>query len=521
MTVSQRKFAELAAPIFGTSVGVARRKLQAWDKLGILSPIEKQGERKASRYSSEQLEDVKRILQEQAQAKYEGAISLFNTHDITPATNAETIEDSEENFKAIIPADNNDAPDNELQDPPDDTAANEVQSVEELPLEKKNDSEATPPMCNVPAVQSPPFIEDMAGTLEGKSLQELADEGRLCFERGDDYIKQGLMYYVEGGRRLIEAKRRLPHGQWQPWLKEHFSFSQDTATNRMKLAERFAESKSETFRNLKPSTAIKLLALPEGTEEEFIKAQATAGKPIENQSAREVQSAVKEFKQAKEIGGEYINVTGKPENNSVVEELNHAATNAQEPRQGVSNSESDINYTPAKIDSKPLITVCTGNNEWYTPAEYIEAARRVMKGIDLDPASCAIANEVVRADKFFSLEEDGLKQDWRGRIWLNPPYSRELISKFVDKLLASDFEAAIVLTDAATETSWFSKLAQKAAVICFATRRIKFLRPDGSPGNGNPTRGSAFFYFGIKPDKFCELFQGFGWCAKAISMSIN
>lgn len=286
---------------------------------------------------------------------------------------------------------------------------------------------------------------------------------------------------IEIGQELIAAKKEIGHGGWGDWLKKEFDWTDRTARNFMAVAERFGNRK--TFSDLKPSTLQAMLRLPSGDEEDFIKAQADAGKPIENQSAREVQSAVKEFKQAKEA------IISEPE--------------------------------PQVEENKPLITVCTGNNEWYTPAEYIEAARRVMGGIDLDPASCAIANEVVRADKFFSLEEDGLKKDWSGRIWLNPPYSRELIGKFVDKLLASDFEAAIVLTDAATETSWFSKLAQKAAVICFATRRIKFLRPDGSPGNGNPTRGSAFFYFGIEAEKFHELFQGFGWCAKAISMSIN
>jgi hypothetical protein len=67
------------------------------------------------------------------------------------------------------------------------------------------------------------------------------------------------------------------------------------------------------------------------------------------------------------------------------------------------------------------------SNEWYTPARYIEAARDVLGGIDLDPASCAAANEIVRATTYFTKDDDGLRQSWRidgrpSRAWLNPPY---------------------------------------------------------------------------------------------------
>lgn len=58
-----------------------------------------------------------------------------------------------------------------------------------------------------------------------------------------------------------------------------------------------------------------------------------------------------------------------------------------------------------------------------TPAFVVEAAREVMGGIDLDPASCGEANKVVRATTYYSLAllHDGLTFEWNGRVFLNPP----------------------------------------------------------------------------------------------------
>ena len=156
------------------------------------------------------------------------------------------------------------------------------------------------------------------------------------------------------------------------------------------------------------------------------------------------------------------------------------------------------------------MTFNSGNNEWYTPADIIESARLVMGTIDLDPASSEIANETVRADKFFSADDDGLNQIWEGTIWLNPPYASGLIEKFVDKLLASDYRQAIVLVNNATDTEWFSRLADKASAVVFPKGRVKFHKPDGS--TGAPLQGQALLYFGDNVQSFKETFGKYGRC---------
>jgi hypothetical protein len=61
--------------------------------------------------------------------------------------------------------------------------------------------------------------------------------------------------------------------------------------------------------------------------------------------------------------------------------------------------------------------------EWYTPARYMVLVREVLGDIDLDPASTAEANQVVRAKVFYDQASNGLARDWRAKtLFLNPPY---------------------------------------------------------------------------------------------------
>lgn len=164
---------------------------------------------------------------------------------------------------------------------------------------------------------------------------------------------------------------------------------------------------------------------------------------------------------------------------------------------------------------KPHISRNTGENEWYTPQEYVEAACKVMGSIDLDPASADEANLIVRATKYYTPETDGLSKEWRGKVWMNPPYAQPLVTQFIAKLIehvqSGDVPEAIVLINNATETSWFARLIEVASAVCFPRGRVKFWHPDGRIAA--PLQGQAIIYIGTNTDAFIKEFEGFGWVA--------
>jgi phage N-6-adenine-methyltransferase len=164
----------------------------------------------------------------------------------------------------------------------------------------------------------------------------------------------------------------------------------------------------------------------------------------------------------------------------------------------------------------------TGENEWFTPAEDIERARTVLGAIDLDPASHEAAQEIVQAARYFTKADDGLTQEWHGRVWLNPPYAQPLIADFVAKMCseraAGRVTAAIMLTHSYTSSVWFQEAASVSDAICFPRRRIEFQELDGD--KANPTQGQAFFYFGENVAGFVAQFAAVGFVVQPTAAAV-
>jgi hypothetical protein len=163
------------------------------------------------------------------------------------------------------------------------------------------------------------------------------------------------------------------------------------------------------------------------------------------------------------------------------------------------------------MDNAQRINQDSGDTEYYTPQPIIEAARRTLGEIDLDPASSSAANARVRALRFFAAQDDGLKQKWAGRVWMNHPFSRIGNALWIAKLIGAykcgDVVAACCITFSATSEKWFQPLMLYPQ--CFLSPRTNYFIADGSKKVG-VTKGSVVTYLGADLDGFACQFQSMG-----------
>jgi phage N-6-adenine-methyltransferase len=154
-------------------------------------------------------------------------------------------------------------------------------------------------------------------------------------------------------------------------------------------------------------------------------------------------------------------------------------------------------------------------DEWYTPQKWADLARELMCGITLDPASCEAANEVIKAAAFYDKSQDGLRYDWQGNVWLNPPYSDPApwIVYLIACYEAHQVDQAVVLVNNATETRWFQALLS-AYPACFLDKRISFWHPDRE--SESPRQAQVIFYLGAYIADFVTLFGDYGTVVQAM-----
>lgn len=129
----------------------------------------------------------------------------------------------------------------------------------------------------------------------------------------------------------------------------------------------------------------------------------------------------------------------------------------------------------------PEAVFSSESSEWYTPGHIIELARTVLGEIDLDPASCEVANRTVQATRYYAREDNGLLQPWYGKVWMNPPYGKQ-IKAWVDRLLnqyeTGAVSAALALLPARTDSAWFQPVHNYAR--CWLRGRLRFMGAESS-----------------------------------------
>ena len=175
--------------------------------------------------------------------------------------------------------------------------------------------------------------------------------------------------------------------------------------------------------------------------------------------------------------------------------------------------------------------------DWYTPAPFSAAAREVMGGIDLDPASDAKANLIVNATTYFTAQSDGLSHPWFGRIFLNPPGG--LVYAFWQKLMSEWHQDPI---NPLQEFVWIGYSLEQLQTlqvscnvlqiptplcytVCFLRKRIAFIENDvrremrrqkcAALGQkfkekSSPSHANYIAYGGVNSMKFKEVFSQFG-----------
>lgn len=128
-------------------------------------------------------------------------------------------------------------------------------------------------------------------------------------------------------------------------------------------------------------------------------------------------------------------------------------------------------------------------DEWATPRKVLDP----LGPFDLDP--CAMVNRPWdTAAKHYTIENDGLRQPWEGRVYCNPPYGA-LTGVWLQKL--AEHGNGIALTFARTETVMFHQCVwDRADAVFFFLGRLYFCRPDGTPAKGNAGGPSILVAYG-------------------------
>ena len=163
-----------------------------------------------------------------------------------------------------------------------------------------------------------PFQTEVS--IESKSTEQLTAEANTLYHQAERLAGMSAMMLAETGRRLIEVKSRIPHGEFGKWCEKNLEFSYRKAARTMQLAEKMDDenslfSKMPTLANIGISRVWALLAAPEE-----VAAEVVENNDVESMKVRELQDEIAKVKAEKEAAERKAN-TLEGNNDSIRKEL--------------------------------------------------------------------------------------------------------------------------------------------------------------------------------------------------------
>ncbi len=159
------------------------------------------------------------------------------------------------------------------------------------------------------------------------------------------------------------------------------------------------------------------------------------------------------------------------------------------------------------------------SDDWPTPQWLVDAMAAEFGPFDLDPAA---SPGNAKAPVFFTKDDDGLAQPWKGKVWLNPPYGRQIVrwlAKARGEVAAGRAEIVVCLVPVRTGTRWWAEAVRDAALVLFWPARVKFGSTDGV--HGAPGFDSAVLVYGTLPRRhgtapaWCPVCKRVFWPARS------
>lgn len=130
---------------------------------------------------------------------------------------------------------------------------------------------------------------------------------------------------------------------------------------------------------------------------------------------------------------------------------------------------------------------------WLTPPWVLHQLTRDLGPFDLDPCA-ALDQPWVTARDYYTVIEDGLQREWRGSVWLNPPYGKEA-GRWLARM--AEHGDGVALLFARTETDMFFRWVwEHASAILFLCGRLHFHHINGSRAKANAGGPSVLAAYG-------------------------